>query len=37
MQEAYSRADEITTEVKEKEVEEQEIAKEETEKLLGLI
>ena len=37
MQEAYSRADEITAEVKEKEVEEQEIAKEETEKLLGLI
>ncbi len=37
MQEAYSRADEITAEVREKESEEQKTAEWETEKLLGLI
>lgn len=37
MQEAYSRADEITAEVKEREQEEQKIAQDETDKLLRLI
>lgn len=37
MQEAYSRADEITAEVERKEREEQKQAEWETEKLLGLI
>lgn len=37
MQEAYSRADEITAEVEKREQEEQKVTQDETEKMLNLI